>query len=169
MAEKNLPALGLRAEETGDFGLDPFADPAWFRGILWRRVLAFLLDSLIVYSLCFVAAFVLALMNVITLGITAVPVLGLAAVVPVIYFAAFTGGPRSATPGMRALGLELRTQFGARPGYPQATLRVVLYYATLAFLSPLVLVIVFFNRRRRALHDILSGTVVVTHMGVAGA
>ena len=134
---------------------------------LARRVVAHLLDIVIVYAAIAAALLALTLMNAITLGLMSAPVAGVGAVAPFLYFAAYTGGARAATPGMRAMKIELGTIAGGHPGYVRAALRTLLYFATMAVLSPLVLVVAPFNQRRRALHDIFSGTVVVSHLVVA--
>lgn len=171
MAAGKFPKLGLGGDgrTTDGTATNGFVrDRAErFGGVLGRRIVAHIIDSLIVYAAAALAVLILAFMNVLTLGLLAAPVIGLGVVVPVLYFAAFTGGPRAATPGMRLLKIELGAHAGGHPGYLQATLRTVLYYATIAVLSPLVLVVALFNDRRRALHDILSGTVVINHLVVA--
>ena len=71
------------------------------------------------------------------------------------------GGPRSATIGMRMMDLELRTWYGA-PGYfVLGATHAVLFWVSVSFLTPLVLLIGRFNGRRRLLHDIILGTVVI--------
>ena len=67
----------------------------------------------------------------------------------------------SATPGMRWQGIELRTWDGRRPGYIQGALQTILFYVTTAAITPLVLLVPFFNERRRCLHDYFCGTVFV--------
>ena len=38
-----------------------------------------------------------------------------------------------------------------------------LYWVTVSFLTPLVLLVAFFNDRRRLLHDMLVGTIVINN------
>ena len=79
----------------------------------------------------------------------------------VIYYGASLGGPHSATLGMRVMDLELRTWYGA-PGYfVLGAMHAVLFWVSISFLSPLVLLVGLFNGRRRLLHDVLLGTVVI--------
>jgi uncharacterized RDD family membrane protein YckC len=59
------------------------------------------------------------------------------------------------------MDLELRTWYGA-PGYfLLGAMHAVLFWVSISFLTPLVLLIGLFNGRRRLLHDIILGTVVV--------
>jgi uncharacterized RDD family membrane protein YckC len=79
----------------------------------------------------------------------------------VVYYGATLGGPYSATLGMRVMDLELRTWYGA-PGYfVLGAMHAVLFWISVSFLSPLVLLVGLFNGRRRLLHDIVLGTVVI--------
>jgi uncharacterized RDD family membrane protein YckC len=49
----------------------------------------------------------------------------------------------------------------------QAILMAVLFYATIGPTGGLVLLVALFNGRRRTLHDLLSGTVVVRRLPAA--
>jgi uncharacterized RDD family membrane protein YckC len=78
-----------------------------------------------------------------------------------IYYGASLGGPHSATMGMRVMDLELRTWYGA-PGYfVLGAMHAVLFWVSVSFLTPLVLLVGLFNGRRQLLHDLLLGTVVI--------
>jgi uncharacterized RDD family membrane protein YckC len=78
-----------------------------------------------------------------------------------IYYGASLGGPHSATLGMRVMDLELRTWYGA-PGYfVLGAMHAVLFWISVSVLTPLVLLVGLFNGRRRLLHDIILGTVVI--------
>jgi uncharacterized RDD family membrane protein YckC len=79
----------------------------------------------------------------------------------ILYYGASLGGPHSATLGMRVMDLELRTWYGA-PGYfVLGAMQAVLFWLSISFLSPLILLVGLFNARRRLLHDIVLGTVVI--------
>ncbi len=161
VSNSNLPPMGLGTAGPPKQGSDRPATEGSFSGVLVRRIVAHVIDNLIVAAIMAVLALALVLMSVVTLGLMTGPVIGLGAIVPIVYFAALTGGRRSATPGMRLMAIELRTLAGGRPDHVVAALRTLLYFATILLLTPLVLVVVLFSDRRRALHDILSGTVVV--------
>ncbi len=166
MAQSSLPSLVIGGERD-ETGAARNADRRSFGGVLLRRVIAHIIDSIIVYAVTAVVVVVLALMNLVTLGLFGAPIVGLGVVVPILYFTAFTGGVRSATPGMRFMKIELVTMTGGSPGYKQAGLRTMLFYASIVVLSPLILVVALFNERHRALHDILTSTSVVNHLVVA--
>ncbi|MDH3236530.1 MAG: RDD family protein, partial [Alphaproteobacteria bacterium] len=86
-----------------------------------------------------------------------------------LYYVGFTAGAKSATPGMRMLGIELRTVEGGRPDFLQAFLRLAVYYVLIGLLTPLILLVALFNGQRRALHDMASETVVVNRLAALAA
>ena len=143
---------------------DPLTQPELFRGVLTRRVFAFLID-LVVLSVPVILAYIfIAVFGLITLGLgwalfwLAWPA---SVIWAVIYYGATLGGPHSATIGMRAMDLELRTWYGA-PGYfVLGATHAVLFWVSVSFLTPLILLVGLFNSRRRLLHDIILGTVVI--------
>ena len=62
---------------------------------------------------------------------------------------------------MRVMDLELRTWYGA-PGYfVLGAMHAVLFWVSISFLTPFVVLVGLFNGRRRLLHDIVLGTVVI--------
>ena len=77
------------------------------------------------------------------------------------YYGVTFGSPASATIGMRIMEIELRTWYGGRGYFVLGVVRAVLFWASISLLSPLVLLVGFFNNRQRLLHDILAGTVVI--------
>ena len=145
---------------------DPDVEPELFRGVLTRRIFAFLID-LVVLSVPVVFGYVfIAVFGLLTLGLgwmlfwLAWPA---SVVWAVVYYGASLGGPHSATVGMRVMDLELRTWYGA-PGYfVLGAMHAVLFWVSISFLSPLVLLVGLFNSRRRLLHDIVLGTVVINN------
>jgi uncharacterized RDD family membrane protein YckC len=83
----------------------------------------------------------------------------------IVYYGATLGGPHSATIGMRVMDLELRTWYGA-PGYfVLGAMHAVLFWVSISFLTPFVVLVGLFNGRRRLLHDIVLGTVVINSFG----
>ncbi len=143
---------------------DPWTQPELFRGVLTRRVFAFLID-LVVLSVPVIFGYVfIAVFGLITLGLGwALFWLAWPATViwAVVYYGASIGGPHSATIGMRVMDLELRTWYGA-PGYfVLGATHAVLFWVSISFLTPLVLLVGLLNSRRRLLHDIVLGTVVI--------
>lgn len=145
---------------------DPARTPELFEGVLARRVIAFLIDFIVIASPVVLAAMFIFAFGIVTLGLgwALYWILSPASVIwAVVYFGVTLGGPRSASVGMRVMDLELRTWYG-EPGYfVLGSVHAVAFWFTVSFFTPLVLLVPFFNRRRRLLHDILLGTVIINN------
>jgi uncharacterized RDD family membrane protein YckC len=143
---------------------DPWTQPELFRTVLTRRVFAFLIDIVVLAIPVILACMFIAVFGIVTLGLgwALFWLVSPASVIwALIYYGASLGGPHSATLGMRVMDLELRTWYGA-PGYfVLGAMHAVLFWISVSVLTPLVLLIGLFNGRRRLLHDIILGTVVI--------
>ena len=130
------------------------------RGVLMRRVVAFLVDLLLI-SVLVVALWVgLFLFGLVTLGL-GFPLLAVLPAVPPLYHFLSLAGTLSATPGQSMMGLIVRRNDDlGRPDVLEALVCVVGFYITLA-LGAVWLVVALLTNRRRTLHDLLSGLVVV--------
>ena len=157
---------GTWRNDTGvpPHAFDPWAQPELFRGVATRRVFAFLIDLVILLVPVILGYLFIAVFGLITFGLgwalfwLAWPA---SIIWAIVYYGASIGGPHSATVGMRMMDLELRTWYGA-PGYfVLGATHAVLFWVSVSFLTPLVLLVGLFNSRRRLLHDIILGTVVV--------
>ncbi|HLO78805.1 MAG TPA: RDD family protein [Magnetospirillum sp.] len=149
---------------------DAWSYPEYFRGITAKRVVAYLLDLLVVGLLGAVLWVLGGLMSVFSFGILAPVGTLLLAILPLAYHSLFIASRRSATIGMRVMGLRVmslspqRAAWGGRPDLFQAMIQTVAFYGSLATTGSLILLIALFNPRRRTLHDWLAGTVVVNDL-----
>ena len=129
-------------------------------GVLPRRFFAWLIDILLIGLILGVLWFLLLLFGLLTLGL-AMPLLSALPFVPFCYHWAFVAGPAAATPGQQALGLVVcRNDDLGRPTPVQAFVFTLIFYLTLAA-TGLLLLVALFTVRRRTLHDLASGLVVV--------
>ena len=164
MSDSGSYGSGARPGASSPHDFDPWLYPELFRGVLTRRVFAFLID-LIVLSIPVIFGYLfIAVFGLITLGLgwalfwLAWPA---SVIWAILYYGATLGGPHSATIGMRVMDLELRTWYGA-PGYfVLGAMHAVLFWVSISFLTPLIVLVGLFNGRRRLLHDIILGTVVI--------
>jgi len=143
---------------------DPVSQPELFRGVLTRRAFAFLIDLVVLSIPVVLAVIFIAVFGVITLGLGWVLfwLVSPASVIwALVYYGASLGGPHSATIGMRMMDLQLRTWYGAPSYFVLGAMHAVAFWVSVSFLTPLVLLVGLFNGRRRLLHDILLGTVVI--------
>jgi uncharacterized RDD family membrane protein YckC len=143
---------------------DPWLQPELFRGVLTRRVFAFLIDLVVLSIPVILACMFIAVFGVVTLGLgwALFWLISPASVIwALVYYGASLGGPHSATLGMRVMDLQLRTWSGA-PGYfVLGAAHAVLFWLSVSFFTPLILLVGLFNGRRRLLHDMILGTVVI--------
>src|SRR5215472_15663537 len=140
---------------------DPAAFPELYEGVLWRRVLAYLVDLLFIGVIAVGVWVVFAVLWLVSFGLLGPVLWFLFGLVPLAYHTLLLGGPRSATLGMRCFDLELRSVNGERPNFFQALIQTALFYITIGLTCSLILLVALFNRRRRTLHDFLAGTVMV--------
>jgi uncharacterized RDD family membrane protein YckC len=150
------------------YAMNPIDEYLLTEGVLIRRVFAWLIDVLLIGLICVALWFALMLFGLVTLGL-GLPLLGILPFVPFCYHMLFLAGPASATPGQSALGLVVRRNDDlGRPTPVQALVSTLLFYATLAT-SGLLLLIALFTVRRRTLHDLISGLVVVRTRALTGS
>lgn len=139
---------------------DPLDTPELYDGVLWRRPLAHFLDLLLLGIVAFVGWMLLSVVSALSFGLFAPLQVMVMALLPAIY-AAVTMDWFGGTPGMRVMGLLVCDWNGRRIRLAQGFLMAILFYATVAMTSWLILIIALFNDRRRTLHDFVAGTVVV--------
>jgi uncharacterized RDD family membrane protein YckC len=145
---------------------DPWLQPELFRGVLTRRVIAFLIDLIVLSIPIVLAILFIAVFGVVTLGLgwALFWLVSPASIIwALVYYGASLGGPHSATLGMRVMDLELRTWYGAPSYFVLGAMHAVLFWISISVLSPLVLLVGLFNGRRRLLHDVVLGTVVINN------
>jgi uncharacterized RDD family membrane protein YckC len=151
---------------------DPVRNPELFEGVLARRVIAFAIDFILIAIPVVAAAMLIFAFGIITLGLgfALYWLLSPATVIwALVYFGMTLGGPHSATVGMRVMELEMRTWYGAPAYFVLGAVHAVVFWVTVSVLTPLVLLVCFFNERRRLLHDILLGTVIINNPQRANA
>lgn len=152
------------SNEPRPHAYDPVTQPELFQGVFARRFAAFLIDAIIILiPLAAIVVFML-LFTVVTLGFGAV-IFGLlgpiAALWAILYVGITLGSEHSATYGMRMMGLQMRTWYGAPMYFLLAAVHAVFFWVLSAALTPLILLVALFNSRRRTLHDFLAGTVMI--------
>ena len=150
--------------EVKPHAYDPVANPELFEGALVRRSIAFVIDIIIIAIPVLLAALFVFVFGLITLGLGWVlfKLLWPATVIwALVYYGLTFGSAASATIGMRIMDLEMRTWYGAPAYFVLGAVHGLLYWVTISFLTPLVLLVAFFNERRRLLHDMLVGTIVI--------
>lgn len=142
---------------------DPLDDPDLYDGLMFRRVLGYGLDVLLIMAV--LAG--LSLIGFLTFGLLTPFVLLIGPLVPLVYHSAFIAHS-GATPGMAFMDVEVRAWDGRRPDYLQAFIMTVVFYLTAVLTSWLVLLVALFNDRHRTLHDYLSGLLALRSSRLRG-
>jgi uncharacterized RDD family membrane protein YckC len=145
---------------------DPATQPEYFDGVLSRRVLAFVIDVIIITMPVVFAAMFIFLFGIVTLGLGWLLFWLLpagATIWAIVYYGLTFGSPKSATIGMRMMDIEMRTWYGAPCYFLLGAVHAVLYWVSVSVLTPLILLVALFNERRRLLHDMVAGTIVINN------
>jgi uncharacterized RDD family membrane protein YckC len=145
---------------------DPDRNPELFDGIPARRLVAFVIDLVVISIPLILLSIFFFAVGIATLGL-GFALYGLMPAISVVwalfYYGSTLGGPSSATLGMRAMDIEMRTWYGAPAYFVLGAVHAVVFWVTVSVLTPFILLICFFNARRRLLHDFLVGTVVINN------
>jgi uncharacterized RDD family membrane protein YckC len=143
---------------------DPAANPELFEGVLARRVVAFMIDIVIIAIPLIAASAFIFVIGLVTFGLGWL-LFWLLSPISVIWVLAYygltLGSPASATIGMRAMEIEMRTWYGAPAYFVLGAVHAVVFWISVSVLTPFILLVGFFNARRRLLHDIVVGTVLI--------
>ncbi|MEQ1937264.1 RDD family protein [Mesorhizobium sp. CN5-321] len=135
-------------------------DARIYDGVRTRRILACVVDYLIVGLLTIPFAILVLVLGLLTLGLGWMLFSVLVPAVAALYIWNTLGGPNQATVGMKMMGIRLDRLDGGRIDGLTAVAHTVLFWAGNVILTPLVLLVTLFADRKRTLHDLLLGTVV---------
>jgi len=152
--------------EVKPHAYDPATSPELFEGALARRVLAFFIDVILIAVPVVFAGLFIFVFGLVTFGLgwALYWLLSPAAVIwALVYYGTTLGSPASATIGMRVMDLEMRTWYGGPMYFLLGAVNAVVFWITVSALTPLILLVGLFNERRRLLHDMLVGTVVINN------
>jgi uncharacterized RDD family membrane protein YckC len=139
---------------------------AWLTRDVWpRRIVAFIIDFILIAFLGLALIWVIFVLGVLTLGLGFL-LYHLMPLMPALYYIGWLSTGTAATPGQRVMSLTMRQDatlaqpIPARPNLGQAITWTVLLYVCFA-LSMIPFLLVLVTRRHRALHDMLSGLTLV--------
>src|SRR5580704_3986786 len=123
---------------------DPVANPELFEGVLTRRLMAFLIDLVVLAIPLIVTAIFILLFGLMTFGLGWMLfwLLSPASVIwALLYYGLTMGSAASATVGMRAMELEIRTWYGAPAYFLLGAVHAVVYWVSVSVLTPLILLV----------------------------
>ncbi|MCO5146653.1 MAG: RDD family protein [Aquamicrobium sp.] len=131
-----------------------------YEGVLTRRMMAFVIDYLLVALMMIPFAILVFVFGIVTLGFGWALFSVLFPAVALTYVWNTMGGPNQATVGMRMMDIRLERLDGQRIDGLLAIVHTVLFWAGNVLLTPLILLATLFLERKRTVHDLLLGTVV---------
>ena len=134
---------------------DPDLQPGFYDGVTLKRVLAWVIDTLVIGTLTVLFGFA-----TFFVGFFFFPVVFL---VLSILYRITTIAAQSATPGMRMVGIEFRNGDGNLFTPGEAALHTIFYLVSLTFFLPQVVSwgMMLMTARRQGLHDVLLGTAAI--------
>ncbi len=141
-------------------GLALLQDDLLTRGVMLRRVFAWLLDFVVMAGIASLLFGAISLFGLVTLGFgwhlfAVLPLL------PVFYGTLLVASPLQATIGQAAFGLMVvRNDDLGRPTLAQALVCTLAYLLTMA-VGVVWVAVALVTTRRRTLHDLVSGVVVI--------
>jgi uncharacterized RDD family membrane protein YckC len=145
---------------------DPAANPELFKGVLPRRVVAFIIDLVIIAIPLIVGWMFIFVFGLVTFGLgwALFWLMSPGSVIwALVYYGVTLGGPASATIGMRAMEIEMRTWYGTPAYFVLGATHAIVFWISVSVLTPFILLVGFFNTRQRLLHDMLVGTVLINN------
>jgi uncharacterized RDD family membrane protein YckC len=151
----NANGWNVAAGQTPVYPLGPLPASA-LQGVRTRRMTAILLDLILV---SFVSVGLFLGLGVLTLGVAWLILPPLFPFVAFFYNGVTISGWRHATPGMKAMDLEMRLVDGAPVPFLYAAVHAVLFY--LSWMFPPIFLFSLFSADKRCLHDILAGVIVL--------
>lgn len=129
-------------------------------GVRSRRMLAVCFDFVLVSVL---VALIWIVSIVLTFGFALFFLPPLWPIVAFFYNGLSVSGRNMATPGMRAMDLEMRLHdTGARVPFINAAVQAVLFYVSWFF--PPIFIVSLVDSEKRCLHDIIAGVVIVRRL-----
>ena len=140
---------------------DRLDDPAYYDGVRTKRILAFLVDYLMIAILHIPVAIIIFFLGIITLSLGWLLFAIITPIIALIYVGSTMGGPDQATPGMKMMGIRIARLDGGRVDFMTAIVHGVIFWAANIVTSGFILLIGLFTNRKRLIQDLLLGTVVL--------
>lgn len=140
---------------------DPSTAPELFEGLLTRRVVAYLIDLVLISVIALVLGIVGVVLGFFTFGLAW---MALALVLPaavVLYYAMTLGSHRRATVGMQMMDIVLTPTRGQPLDGWMAFFHALLFWVTFWISWPVAILFALFTPRRQMIHDLIIGTLMV--------
>lgn len=137
-------------------------------GVLRRRCAAWVVDAMLIAGLAALAWQACLIFGILTLGL-GLPLFSALPAIPILYTWLFVASSMGATPGMALFDLVVARDADYGPPGPIAALAWAAgFYVTVA-VGAIWLGVALLTNRRRTLHDILAGLVIVRMKALTAA
>jgi uncharacterized RDD family membrane protein YckC len=147
--------------QTIDYDTRRLDKASAYDNVRTRRVMGALIDWAIIVALCIPVAIIIFFLGVATLGL-GFALYGLMFPAMALLYSGFTlGGRDQATIGMKMMDIHVERVDGKPLDFLTAVAHTFLFWAANVILTPLVLLATLFTDRKRALHDMLTDSVVL--------
>ena len=138
MAASEPKRIGV-SFEVKPHAYDPVANPELFEGVVARRIVAFLIDFLILSLPVVLLSMFIFVVGIVTFGLGFIlyGLLSPAMVIwAIVYYGMTLGSPASATIGMRIMDIEMRTWYGAPAYFVLGAVHAVVFWVTVSAITP---------------------------------
>ncbi|MBD8065007.1 RDD family protein [Devosia sp. PTR5] len=146
---------------------DPASAPELFEGLLTRRVVAYLIDVVIMGTIVLAVALAGTILGFLTFGLAWASLVFLVPGSIVLYYALTLGSARRATVGMQMMDIVLTPARGQVLDGWLAIVHALVFWVTIWISWPVAFLFVLFTPRRQMIHDLLLGTLMVRRSPMA--
>ena len=140
---------------------DPDTAPELFEGVLTRRVVAFIIDLVVMGMMILVFSFLGLVAGFLTFGLAWMALFLVVPATIALYYAATLGSSRRATLGMQVMDIVLTPTRGQPLDGWMAIIHAAVFWLTTWISWPISLLFVLFTPRRQMIHDLVVGTLMV--------
>lgn len=140
---------------------DPATAPELFEGLLTRRVVAAIIDMVLIAVMVGAVSLAGAILGFFTFGLAWVSLVFIVPAAIVAYYGMTLGSPRRATVGMQMMDLVLTPTRGQPLDGWMAVLHALVFWITFWISWPVSLLFALFTPRRQMIHDLIVGALMV--------
>ena len=140
---------------------DPSTAPELFDGLLTRRVMAYVIDVVLISMLVVAITIVGAILGFFTFGLAWISLVFAVPLAVIAYYSVTLGSHRRATVGMQMMDIVLTPTRGQPLDGWMAMLHALVFWITIWICWPVTLLFALFTPRRQMIHDLIMGTLMV--------
>lgn len=140
---------------------DPSTAPELFEGVLTRRVVAFVIDLVVMGAMILAFSFIGLIAGFLTFGLAWMALFLVVPATIVLYYGATLGSQKRATIGMQMMDIVLTPTRGQPLDGWMAIIHAGIFWLTTWISWPISLLFALFTPRRQMIHDLLTGTLMV--------